>query len=269
MSIVDKLVEGGHLSPDQVERIGESVHEFLKEADANPEFEREFFEKAGQAPFPWRTFGLLTGIGAATTATGAMVGAGIDMARDKINDLKKAKRYKAMIDANPELKGRGVNSKMVQLHFSTLNRFNPDYADDPLVSGAYVLNQLEAARPNIESLNNIVQARKHRVESRKGTDVSPAFAPATQAATSLLTTQMADPTPMGTKMKRMADVVESRGKFLKGIGEQFPDQPGSGEKATQMPAAARQAAATYNPLFEAGLSEAFGTRGTSGTPQKK
>lgn len=193
MSIVNKLVEGGHLTPDQVERIGASVHEFMKEADANPEFVSEFLEKTGK--LPWKEMGLMAGIGLGTTAASTLGSAGYEAVRGMIDDRKKAKRYKTMIENNPELRGRGVNAKMVQMHFNTLHRFNSEYADDPLVAGAYVQNQLEATRPNIESLNNIVQARKNRVESIKPSQApSQALAPMQQMATQMVM-QSIEPKP--------------------------------------------------------------------------
>lgn len=162
MSIVNKLVEGGHLTPEQVERIGESVHEFMKEADANPALVEEYLEKMG---FNIRHPVALAGaVSLGASAAGALGSLGLEAARDWYHDLAKAKRYKKMIEANPELKMKGVNAKLVQMHFGTLNKFNPDYAKDPMVAGAYVQNQLEAARPNIESLNNIVAARKNMAQ---------------------------------------------------------------------------------------------------------
>ena len=209
MSIFDKLVQGGHLTPEQIERIGESVHEFVKEADAREEFVEEYFDKTAALPPNFgKNMAYMAGIGLAGTAATALAGMGVDAARGWMNDLKKAKRYKAMVEANPELKARGVNSKMVQMHFNTLNRFNPDYADDPLVAGAYVQNQMEAARPNIESLNNIVQARKNRVGSESKSEVpKQLIAPMTQYATSKLTESgppgpPVDPTPEYSRAKR-------------------------------------------------------------------
>lgn len=191
MSIVNKLVEGGHLTSEQVERIGESVHEFMKEADANPAIVNEYLEKVSAGnPALWKQMAMATGLGLAASGAGVLGNVGIQAVRGWMNDVKKAKRYKEMLEANPELKSKGVNSKMVQMHFNTLNRFNPDYAADPLVAGAYVQNQLESARPNIESLNNIVQARKNQAEIESRDSMIGASQAAMQPAVDVLKQRM-------------------------------------------------------------------------------
>jgi hypothetical protein len=162
-SFIDRL--SGSLTPEQIERIGNTAHEFVKAAEADPKFLEEYLEKVG---ISWGDVAKLTGVGMATTAGTALGGLGIAAGMDWLDDRKKAKRYQEMINANPELRGRGVDAKMVQRHFATLHRFNPSYADDPMVAGAYVQNQLEAARPNIEALNNIVKARSERAEGTRG-----------------------------------------------------------------------------------------------------
>ena len=176
--VVEKLASTGYLSEEQVERIGESVHEFLKEARANPELMQETMEKLGfgqhlraigghimEGPITSRVAkGLAIGGGSALGVLGANVG--VTALQDLKRDLEKAKHYKAMLDNNPELKGQGVNSKMVQRHFNTLHKFNPEYSTDPMVAGTYVSNSIEMARPNIDVINNLVRARKDIIGAR-------------------------------------------------------------------------------------------------------
>lgn len=172
--IVEKLASGGHLTEEQVERIGETVHEFMKEAQENPELMRESLEKLGfgetmmSHPIAGRVLkGLALGAGSALGVAG--VGAGITAIQDLKRDLEKARYYKTMLEHNPELKGQGVDSKMVQRHFNTLYKFNPEYATDPMVAGTYVVNSLEMARPNLDMINNMVRARKDIIQSQGDT----------------------------------------------------------------------------------------------------
>jgi len=169
--IVEKLAAGGHLTEEQVERIGETVQEFMKEAAASPELMKESLEKLGftpgimSHPIASRMLkGMAIGGGSALGVAG--VHAGVSALQDLKRDLEKARHYKAMLETNPELKARGVDSKMVQRHFNTLHKFNPEYASDPMVAGTYVSNSLEMARPNLDMINNMVRARKDMVSSQ-------------------------------------------------------------------------------------------------------
>ena len=112
------------------------------------------------------------GLGAAGFAGAAGANLLIGKAREYVDSLGKAKAYKEMVANNPQLSEEGIDAKAVQQHFSTLYRFNPEYAKDPLVAGAYVQNAIEMARPNLETINNIVNARKNLAEAKgKGVDV--------------------------------------------------------------------------------------------------
>jgi hypothetical protein len=172
--IVEKLAAGGHLSDEQVERIGETVHEFLKEAEANPELMRESLEKLGfgeemmSNPIVGRLLkGLAIGGGSALGVAG--VNMGINAIQNIKRDMEKARHYKAMIEHNPELAEQGVDSRLVQRHFNTLYKFNPEYASDPMVAGTYVVNSMEMARPNLDMINNMVRARKDYIQSTSDT----------------------------------------------------------------------------------------------------
>jgi hypothetical protein len=109
--------------------------------------------------------GALMGLGVA--AGGALVNAAISKAKDIRQDMNKATYYKNMLDANPTLQSEDVNPTEVQRHFDTLFKFNPEYASDPVVSGSYVRNALDYARPSLETVNNIVNARRNIVQTRR------------------------------------------------------------------------------------------------------
>jgi len=177
--IVEKLAAAGHLTPEQVERIGEATSDFLKEAASDPELLKEAHEKLSVA---WGDIAKKlvgkAGLGAAATAGGlGMLGA-YNMAHGKIKQMKddigKAKHYKAMVDNNPELADTGADAKLVQNHFNTLYKFNPEYAKDPMVAGAYVTQSMDSARPNLMVLNQMVGARKQHMESESYSKETPA-----------------------------------------------------------------------------------------------
>jgi hypothetical protein len=95
------------------------------------------------------------GIGAATTLGSALGGTVINSIRSA---MTKGKNYKGMLDVNPDLGKK--DSKQVQLAFNTLSRFNPHYASDPSVAGAYVRQQLDMERVDLNSINSLVAANK-------------------------------------------------------------------------------------------------------------
>jgi hypothetical protein len=69
-----------------------------------------------------------------------------------------------MLRENPDLQKHPMGAKAVQGVFSTLHRFNPEFAGDPLVAGTFVRNHLESADPkriDIGTLTNLVSARKN------------------------------------------------------------------------------------------------------------
>jgi hypothetical protein len=82
------------------------------------------------------------------------------------DDIGKAKGYKEMMNVNPSLGEQGADSKLVQRHYDTLYKFNPDYAKDPMVAGAYVSQSLEMAQPNLGILNELVGARRNHLSSQ-------------------------------------------------------------------------------------------------------
>ena len=189
--IVEKLAANGHLTDEQVEKIGHRVQMFMKELRENP----ELMEKTAAM---FRGPGEALGYGAKIMGLGALLGvgslgatAGVQAVAQKVKDyqssIDKAKNYKAMLDANPELATKNVDAKMVQRHFDTLHRFNPEYAADPVVAGTYVQNSLEFARPNIEALNNIVNARKNLAQAKAQSMIPGALGAGVSTAVGTLT----------------------------------------------------------------------------------
>jgi len=172
--VVEKLAAAGHLTDEQVERIGKTAREIRKLAQEHPEILEEMRKEAGFGDF-LKNFGEKFMIGAGATLGAAGVGIGISKLHDLKHSLSKAKNYKDMLDSNPELQNEGIDAKSVQKHFDTLHRFNPEYAADPVVAGTYVHNAMEYARPSIDTVNNIVQARKNHMDAqgRGGPDMKP------------------------------------------------------------------------------------------------
>jgi len=172
MSVIEKLAARNHLSEEQVARIGRRVARMVKEAREDPQLMEEVIEKLALNPFFEKSLKMF--------GQGAVLGGGIaggakavHMISDRIQDhrkaIEKARSFKSMIDANPDLQGADVDSRMVQRHYDTLHKFNPEYASDPMVAGAYVSNSLWNARPNIETLNNVVKARASYMQAAKAT----------------------------------------------------------------------------------------------------
>jgi hypothetical protein len=191
-SIIEKLAAEGHLSDEQVERIGRRVAEMVKAARTDAKFLKEAQEKVAVAP-PVVTK-LLSRLGqGAVLGLGVTSGAkAVSMISEKIRErneaVAKAQRYKSMIEANPGLRSAGVDAKMVQRHFDTLHKFNPEYASDPMVAGTYVQSSLDYARPNIETLNNVVRARAdfQRAEGARSQPGERLLKPVAEIGTALL-----------------------------------------------------------------------------------
>jgi len=164
MSFIEKLAAAGHLTDEQVERIGKKAAEMVKSYREDASFRKEAQEKLALNPMAQKMLkrvGYGTALGAGVTLGATTANLVREKLKERNDSISKAKNYKSMLEANPGLRTSGVDSKMVQRHFDTLHRFNPEYAADPMVAGTYVQNSLEMARPNIDALNNVVNARKN------------------------------------------------------------------------------------------------------------
>lgn len=195
-SVIEKLAAGGHLTDKQVERIGRRVSEMVKAAREDPNFRKEAVEKLafGMSKMSPLLKSTLTHVG-----TGAAVSAGFtggaaafnaisQKLQERGQSIAKAKNYKEMLGANPDLRGADVDARMVQRHFDTISKFNPEYAGDPMVAGQYVRSSLNFAAPNLDQLNNVVRARQSYVSARKdqGTPGEKLLKPLTGMASTLM-----------------------------------------------------------------------------------
>lgn len=180
MNIVEKLASEGHLTAEQVERIGRNVHDFMEAVDKDPVLMKEAMEKLCGWESAVKKLGPDSGffqhayahahdavpylVGSA--ALGTALGLGTEGARAAIRSVKdsigKAKAYRTMMEENPHLSEEDPN--ITEKAFNTLFRFNPAYAQDPLVAGTFVKNIVDQERLDIGTVTNLVQARRHMAE---------------------------------------------------------------------------------------------------------
>lgn len=186
MNLVNKLASEGHLTGGQVERIGDSVRDFMAAVEKDPALYKEALEKLA-APNPDSWLEILKGafsrknVGEGvqqavkyvpfllgTTAVGAALGGGAEAAKSGIRALRdrhqKGKAYSAMLEENPHLSDADPHT--VEGAFNTLYRFNPAYAQDPLVAGTFVKNVIDQERIDIGTVGNLVQARKSMQDAK-------------------------------------------------------------------------------------------------------
>jgi hypothetical protein len=167
-----KEKNSSQLSPEQHAQAQQRAQQFLKAAHANPGLYRELMEKLGFSP--WQSVkGIGSGVGArfpnmmsqALTAmgVGGALAAGSYGAQKGFEavsaKLNKAKAYKEMVEARPDLKDR--DPQAVQRAFNSLYKFNPQYARDPLVAGSFVDSVSTSERLDLGTVNSLVQARKN------------------------------------------------------------------------------------------------------------
>lgn len=85
--------------------------------------------------------------------------------------ITKGRDYTAMMQANPHL--QKMPAKEVQKAFSVLHRFNPEFAGDPTVSGAWVGRQVNVTSmqpdeyANLNTLKPLIDARKNLADTKK------------------------------------------------------------------------------------------------------
>lgn len=172
-SVVEKLAAEGHLTPEQVERIGRNTADLVKAAKADPALMAQLQKLAGIAGAPAPAAGgLFSHLGWKQTAGTLLAAAGIQVAGNVIGDayrgikdsIDKARNYKSMLDQNPQL--GEMDSKQVQRSFDTLHKFNPAYASDPSVAGQFVKDTMEMERMPIEQINSLVRARSDMASSQ-------------------------------------------------------------------------------------------------------
>jgi hypothetical protein len=174
--VVAKLLTAGELNGEQVERIGERVRDFIKAAKEDLELFEQAKEKLAAGGL-WGPVAKNLAGGAALTAGSALGLGGYNVIAGKLQEIRddkaKAMHYKNMLDASPDLAEGGADATIMQRHFNTLFRFNPEYAKDPMVAAAYVDQSMESAKPSIGILNELVRARGEHVRSQQGAKAIP------------------------------------------------------------------------------------------------
>lgn len=159
MDTLEKFAADNNLTQAQVDKIRQNVSDFMKCATQDPELLSDALEKLGFDLKPWGTALGNTAKGLATVALFAgaanAVGDVYETAKDSI---QKSRNYKAMMDQNPEL--RDLDATKVQQSFNTLHRFNPQYAQDPVVAGEWVASNARRQGIDWTQLKNVVDASK-------------------------------------------------------------------------------------------------------------
>jgi len=110
--------------------------------------------KAGDAALYGAT---ITGLGVAASLAG-------DLADAAHRGITKSRNYKAMMEANPDLKKE--DPVAIQSHFNTLHRFNPEFSSDPNVAGSYVRSQSQFPEGDLGSVQGLVSSRKAIKDAR-------------------------------------------------------------------------------------------------------
>ena len=187
MNFIEKLAAEGHLTEEQVERIGRNVSEFMDAVRRDPSLRKEAMEKLAlglptyfkdpilRKTFMQKAMGHAWDVAPLAAGAAAIGGAfglakkvgdlGVGTARDKI---QKARAYKEMVNENPSL--QHVDPNVTQKAFNTLYRFNPEYAADPMVAGTFVRNVADQERLDIGTVNSLVQARRNLADRGQGPD---------------------------------------------------------------------------------------------------
>jgi hypothetical protein len=155
-----------------------------KLAEVAPDF-MEYMQKTAnelrQSPFRNETFyqldtlikkaSFMSGVGNAAAGIGAtaLTGIAYSLAGDMYDALRrgvtKGKNYRKMLSANPDL--AELNAKDVQKAYAALHRFNPEFAADPTVAGAFVRRQANLEEFDPTMLSNLVSARKNLTDVKR------------------------------------------------------------------------------------------------------
>jgi len=182
VNLIEKLAAEGLLTEEQVERIGKNVSSFLSKYESDSQFRKEAAEKLGwknlvkglgpEAGFFERAYAQAHDVApllAGSVGLGALIGTATDYSGKLVDAVKnkvhKAKSFETMIDKNPHLSDADPGA--VEDAFNTLYRFNPAYAEDPLVAGTFVKNILDQERVDIGTVSNLVGAHKQLTDANK------------------------------------------------------------------------------------------------------
>lgn len=154
-----KTAEEVHSSPFRDEIISE-LNGILKKAEAKVanaagNFVRGAAEGVREG---WNAMPSAGRFLAGAAGAGIAINLGGDMYEAVKRGLMKGRRYKKMLEENPDLRGK-ANNAVVQRHFNTLHRFNPEYASDPYVAGSYVRQNMDLQSDDLGALHSLVKAR--------------------------------------------------------------------------------------------------------------
>ncbi len=234
MDIVEKLAGDGLLTEEQVERIGRNVSEVVKAAQEDPTLLKEaiekmaipapgqvskgFFDKAfrhAKEYAPWAVGSAIVGGGMTLGSRAAQLA--FTSAKDHI---QKAKAYEGMLETNPGLKDE--NPELVQKGFNTLFRFNPQFAQDPLVASTFVKNIVDQERLNLADVKALVDARKAMAPAATGPNFMEKIMPPADIALKMQSSSFApepDPSDKASKgrlsatKQETADYEKARAKY--------------------------------------------------------
>jgi hypothetical protein len=108
----------------------------------------------------------LAGVGA-MAATGIAYSLAGDMYDAAKRGITKSRDYKAMLKENPDL--HEMPAKDIQKAFSTLHRFNPEFAGDPMVAGSFVRQRanLPGGEFDAQMLTSLVGSHKNLADTKK------------------------------------------------------------------------------------------------------
>lgn len=178
--LMQKVAEVAPEKYDFIMRTREEVSESPFRDEILGDFDGIIKQAAFAAGTAMKSFGKSVGGGALSVGKGvaltAMSGIGLALAGDAYDAIRrgitKTRNYKGMLASNPDLKDKPAHQ--VQAIFSTLHRFNPDFASDPVVSGSFVRQHVELAQGEegsgavgLDALKSLVDARKGLTESRR------------------------------------------------------------------------------------------------------
>lgn len=104
-------------------------------------------------------FGVMTAGGIAMALAG-------DLYESAKRGLTRGRDYKNMLKANPDL-ARASNAVKAKAHFSTLHRFNPEFAKDPNIAGTFVRNAIDVPGSELASAKDLVKARADMQKPRE------------------------------------------------------------------------------------------------------
>jgi hypothetical protein len=114
-----------------------AVTDFLTEKKAFnvPQGVKDFGQAAGKAT-----------LNAGATAVAGMAIGGAAVAVKKIFDAAtKGRDFRSMLENNPDLaEVHAEDPKRINMYFTTLRTFNPEFSKDPLVAGSYLKQMLSS-----------------------------------------------------------------------------------------------------------------------------